>query len=162
MSEISYGAVDLGKCLNPCNYNGLERRCKLEIYEYTDAQKEEVLAKSRKVLKSYRQLRGRAKRLFPHIKSPSFSDMPRGGQSEPDSRLYKYLEVNSAVDNIELCVSNCDLREKLLLQRKYMDSKICQQWELARMSGYSETQYKVYMRSALFQFAEGYGLYPDS
>lgn len=134
----------------------------MELYEYTQEQEDEVLNEARKVLKSYRDLKGRVRRMFPHVKSPTFSDMPRGGQSEPDKRLFMYLEVSTAVDNIEKCVAMCDLRESILIQKKYLDSKSYQYWELVQMSGYGDTQYKYYMRRALFQFAEAFGIYPKS
>lgn len=123
---------------------------------YSDEQISNAIAESRRILKSYRQLKVLKKIKFPNIKSPTFSDMPRGGNGKVDSHLTAYIDVISRIEQIERCVARCELLQSIILQHKYLDDITYPQWKLAEMSGYSVRRYNDYLNSALLQFASAY------
>lgn len=123
----------------------------MEIHVCRDEQ--EVVTKCRNILKSYRELKGKASRLLP------YGQLEKGlnKQEEAILHLSRYKEVKDTVKIIERCVDNCDTKNKILLSQKYLGEQVYQQWKLAELSGYSESQYKKIMRTALLQFGESYG-----
>lgn len=125
---------------------------------YSDEQVSNAIDESKKVLRKYRQLKIAKKLKMPSVKSPTFSDMPRGGSGMGDTALDKYMDVISQMQQIERCVARCELLESIILQHKYLDDTEYSQWQLASMSGYSIRQYHNYLNIAYLQFATAYGI----
>ena len=123
---------------------------------YSDEQVSEAISKSKTVLRKYRQLKIAKRLKIPSVKSPEFSDMPRGGSGIGNTALDSYLEIVSQIDDIERCVARCELLESILLQRKYLDDKQYSFIELVRLSGYEKSRYNIYLRNAYLQFATAY------
>ncbi|CEN29123.1 MAG: hypothetical protein L0F95_08250 [Lactococcus sp.] len=125
---------------------------------YSQEQVREAIIESRRLLKNYRQLKALKKIKFPNLKSPTFSDIPRGGKGTIDSHLTDYIEVISQLEQIEKSVARCELLQSSILRKKYLDETTYPQWKLAEMSGYSISRYSDYLNSSLLQFASAYGL----
>lgn len=125
---------------------------------YTEEEISEAIDESRKVLRKYRQLKIAKKLKIPNVKSPSFSDMPRGGSGTSETALDKYLDIVSQMEQTEKCVARCELLESIILQRKYLDDIEYNQWQLANIAGYSIRQYHSYLNRAYLQFATAYGI----
>lgn len=125
---------------------------------YSDDEVSKAIDESKKVLRKYRQLKIAKKLKMPSVKSPTFSDMPRGGSGTGDTALDSYLDIISQLDEIERCVARCELLESIILQRKYLDATEYTQWQLASLSGYSIRQYHNYLNIAYLQFATAYGI----
>lgn len=123
---------------------------------YSDKQVSEAISKSKTVLRKYRQLKIAKRLKMPSVKSPEFSDMPRGASGVGNAALDNYLDIVSQMDHIERCVARCELLESILLQRKYLDDKQYSFIELVRLSGYEKSRYNIYLRNAYLQFATAY------
>lgn len=125
---------------------------------YSDDEVSKAIDESKKVLRKYRQLKIAKKLKMPSVKSPTFSDMPRGGSGMGDTALDKYMDVISQMQQIERCVARCELLESIILQHKYLDDTDYSQWQLADKTGYSVRQYHNYLNRAYLQFATAYGI----
>lgn len=123
---------------------------------YSDDEVSKAIDESKKVLRKYRQLKIVKKLKMPHVKSPTFSDMPRGGSGTSDTALDKYLDIISQLDEIERCVARCELLESIILQRKYLDDTEYSLWQLVQISGYEKSRYNDKLRNAYLQFATAY------
>ena len=123
---------------------------------YSDEQVSKAIDESKKVLRKYRQLKIAKKLKMPSVKSPTFSDMPRGGSGMGDTALDKYMDVISQMQQIERCVARCELLESIILQRKYLDDAEYTIWQLVKISGYEKSRYNDKLRNAYLQFATAY------
>ncbi len=123
---------------------------------YSDDEVSKAIDESKKVLRKYRQLKIAKKLKMPSVKSPTFSDMPRGGSGIGDTALDKYIDVISQMQQIESCVARCELLESIILQRKYLDDTEYTIWQLVQISGYEKSRYNDKLRNAYLQFATAY------
>lgn len=123
---------------------------------YSDDEVSNAIDESKKVLRKYRQLKIAKKLKMPSVKSPTFSDMPRGGSGMGDTALDKYMDVISQMQQIERCVARCELLESIILQRKYLDDNEYTIWQLVQISGYEKSRYNDKLRNAYLQFATAY------
>jgi len=123
---------------------------------YSDDEVSKAIDESKKVLRKYRQLKIAKKLKMPSVKSPNFSDMPRGGSGMGDTALDKYIDVISQMQQIERCVARCELLESIILQRKYLDDNEYTIWQLVKISGYEKSRYNDKLRNAYLQFATAY------
>lgn len=123
---------------------------------YSDNEVSKAIDESKKVLRKYRQLKIAKKLKMPSVKSPTFSDMPRGGSGTGDTALDKYIDVISQMQHIERCVARCELLESIILQRKYLDDAEYTIWQLVKISGYEKSRYNDKLRNAYLQFATAY------
>lgn len=123
---------------------------------YSDDEVSNAIDESKKVLRKYRQLKIAKKLKMPSVKSPTFSDMPRGGSEMGDTALDKYMDVISQMQQIERCVARCELLESIILQRKYLDDSEYTIWQLVKISGYEKSRYNDKLRNAYLQFATAY------
>ena len=123
---------------------------------YSDDEVSNAVDESKKVLRKYRQLKIAKKLKMPSVKSPTFSDMPRGGSGIGDTALDKYIDVISQMQQIERCVARCELLESIILQRKYLDDAEYTIWQLVKISGYEKSRYNDKLRNAYLQFATAY------
>lgn len=123
---------------------------------YSDDEVSKAIDESKKVLRKYRQLKIAKKLKMPSVKSPTFSDMPRGGSGMGDTALDKYMDVISQMQQIERCVARCELLESIILQRKYLDDDEYTIWQLVKISGYEKSRYNDKLRNAYLQFATAY------
>lgn len=123
---------------------------------YSDDEVSKAIDESKKVLRKYRQLKIAKKLKMPSVKSPTFSDMPRGGSGMGDTALDKYMDVISQMQQIERCVARCELLESIILQRKYLDDAEYTIWQLVKISGYEKSRYNDKLRNAYLQFATAY------
>ena len=123
---------------------------------YSDDEVSKAIDESKKVLRKYRQLKIAKKLKMPSVKSPTFSDMPRGGSGTGDTALDKYMDVISQMQQIERCVARCELLESIILQRKYLDDAEYTIWQLVKISGYEKSRYNDKLRNAYLQFATAY------
>lgn len=123
---------------------------------YSDDEVSKAIDESKKVLRKYRQLKIAKKLKMPSVKSPTFSDMPRGGSGTGDTALDKYMDVISQMQQIERCVARCELLESIILQRKYLDDNEYTIWQLVKISGYEKSRYNDKLRNAYLQFATAY------
>lgn len=123
---------------------------------YSDDEVSNAIDESKKVLRKYRQLKIAKKLKMPSVKSPTFSDMPRGGSGIGDTALDKYIDVISQLEEIERCVERCEPTASNVLRQKYLSDSEYPQWKLAELTGYSISRYNDYLRQALLQFATAY------
>ncbi|MCJ1968546.1 hypothetical protein [Pseudolactococcus carnosus] len=70
--------------------------------------------------------------------------------------LIRYLELGEKVEKIEQAVDRVENNE--YIKNKYMITDKLNKWQLAELSGYSETQCARKLKVVLFDFALAYGI----
>ena len=131
-----------------------------ELFDISKEEQESILKQVRRVLSGYRQLKRTYQLAMPQAHTQQYDTIASSKSSQPrheSPELMRYLELGKKVADIEQVVSEVENSE--YIKNKYMITDKLNQWQLADLSGYSETQYKVKLRKALLEFAVSYGIF---
>ena len=119
---------------------------------YSDKELKEAIAESRDILKSYRALKVVKRLKFPCIKSPDNDSKQTSPNGQTDQEISEYTAIVNRIEHIEKCVSRCEITQREILIKKFLDNTEYIQPQLALLSGYSSSRYNDYLRSGYIQF----------
>lgn len=119
---------------------------------YSDKDLKKAIAESRKILKSYRALKVVKRLKFPFIKLPENDSEQLSSNRQVDQEISEYTAIVNRIEHIEKCVSRCDITQREILSKKFLDNTEYIQPQLALLSGYSSSRYNDYLRSGYIQF----------
>ena len=119
---------------------------------YSDKELKEAIAESRDILKSYRALKVVKRLKFPFIKSPENDYKQTSSNGQADQEISEYTAIVNRIAHIEKCVSRCEITQREILSKKFLDNTEYIQPQLALLSGYSSSRYNDYLRSGYIQF----------
>ena len=123
---------------------------------YSDKDLKKAIAESRKILKSYRALKVVKRLKFPYIKSPANDSRQNPSDDQVGQEISEYTAIVNRIAQIEKCVSCCELTQREILSKKFLDNTEYIQPQLALLSGYSSSRYNDYLRSGYIQFLVAY------